>query len=75
MQEEMQVEDEISLSDIFHALWAKIWILVATLLIGVIAGGAFGFLRYYNVHYYGADVTYFVWGIKTETTTSGETRS
>ena len=23
MQEEMQVEDEISLSDIFHALWAK----------------------------------------------------
>ena len=25
MQEEMQVEDEISLSDIFHALWAKIW--------------------------------------------------
>ena len=75
MQEEMQVEDEISLSDIFHALWAKIWILVATLLIGVIAGGAFGFLRYYNVHYYGADVTYFVWGIKTETTTSGETTS
>lgn len=72
MQEEVQTEDEISLSDIFRALWAKVWILVAALILGIAIGGGFGFLRYYNVHYYGADVTYFVWGIKTETTTSGD---
>lgn len=60
MQEEIQTEDEISLSDILRALVAKIWVLLAVLIIGGIAGGAFGFLRYYNVHYYGTELTYFV---------------
>ena len=60
MQEEIQAEEELSLSEIFRALKAKIWVLLVTLIIGIAAGGGFGFLRYYNVHYYGADVTYFV---------------
>ena len=60
MQEEMQTEDEISLSDIFRALWSKIWIIIASLLAGVILGGVFGFVKYHDVHYYGADVQYFV---------------
>ena len=75
MQEEVQTEDEISLSDIFRALWAKVWILVAALILGIAIGGGFGSLRYYNVHYYGADVIYFVWGIKTETIDDGETQT
>lgn len=60
MQEEMQTEDEISLSDIFRALWSKIWIIIASLLAGVILGGVFGFVKYHDVHYYGADVEYYV---------------
>ena len=44
MQEEMQTEDEISLSDIFRALWSKIWIIIASLRAGVILGGVFGFV-------------------------------
>ncbi len=60
MQEEIESGEELSLSEIFRALKAKIWVLLVTLIIGIAAGGGFGFLRYYNVHYYGADVTYFV---------------
>lgn len=60
MQEEMQTEDEISLSDIFRALCSKIWIIIASLLAGVILGGVFGFVKYHDVHYYGADVEYYV---------------
>ena len=60
MQEEIESEEELSLSEIFRALKAKIWVLLVTLIIGIAAGGGFGFLRYCNVHYYGADVTYFV---------------
>ena len=56
MQEEMQTEDEISLSDIFRALWSKIWIIIASLLAGVILGAVFGFVKYHDVHYYRADV-------------------
>lgn len=62
MQEEVQTEDEISLSDIFRALWAKVWILVAALILGIAIGGGFGFLRYYNVHYYGAGRNLFCLG-------------
>ena len=60
MQEEIQAEEELSLSEIFRALKAKIWVLLVTLIIGIAAGGGFGFLRYYNVHYYGGELTYFI---------------
>lgn len=65
MQEEVQSEGEISLFDIFRALWAKAWVILASLLIGAIAGGAFGFVKNHNVHYYGANLTYFVTANKT----------
>lgn len=60
MQEEIRSEDEINLSDIFRALWTKLWVIVVALVIGAILGGTFGFVKYHDVHYYGANVTYFV---------------
>lgn len=66
MQEEVVSEGEISLSDIFRALWAKIWIILASLLAGVIAGGAIGFVKNHDVHYYGASVDYFITSNKTD---------
>lgn len=60
MQEEKQTENEISLSDIFRALLGKIWILIVTLVAGVIVGMSFGYVKYHSVHYYGTTVKYFV---------------
>lgn len=60
MQEEVVSEGEISLSDIFRALWAKIWIILASLLVGVIVGGTLGFVKNHDVHYYGASVDLFL---------------
>lgn len=71
MQEAIQSEDEISLSDIFRALWAKVWLLIAALVAGVALGGAFGFVRYHNIHYYGAEVQYFITA-QTDTSGSGQ---
>ena len=34
----MQTEDELSLSDIFRAIWSRIWAIVAALVIGAAAG-------------------------------------
>ena len=66
MQEEVVSEGEISLSDIFRALWAKIWIILASLLVGVIVGGTLGFVKNHDVHYYGASVDYFITSNKTD---------
>ena len=66
MQEEVVSEGEISLSDIFRALWAKIWLILASLLAGVIVGGTLGFVKNHDVHYYGASVDYFITSNKTD---------
>lgn len=60
MQEQLENEEEISLADIFHALWEKLWIILISLLVGAIAGASFGFVKYHNVHYYGAEVRYYI---------------
>ena len=60
MQEEMQTEDELSLSDIFRAIWSRIWAIVAALVIGAAAGMGIAFLKYHNVYYYGTTIDYFV---------------
>lgn len=75
MQEEIESEEELSLSEIFRALKAKIWVLLVTLIIGIAAGGGFGFLRYYNVHYYGADVTYLIFASDVKKEDSKESAS
>lgn len=60
MQSETQNDGEISLSDIFRAIWSKIWIVLVSLIAGIAIGGMFGYVKYHNVHYYGAQVNYFV---------------
>lgn len=60
MQEEMQKEAEISLSEIFAALLAKWKMIVLIVLAGVIIGGALGYLKSYDVVYYGTNMTFFV---------------
>ena len=60
MQEEMQKETEISLSEIFAALLAKWKMIVLIVLAGVILGGMLGYLKSYDVVYYGTDMTFFV---------------
>jgi len=56
----MQTEDELSLSDIFRAIWSRIWAIVAALVIGAAAGMGIAFLKYHNVYYYGTTIDYFV---------------
>lgn len=60
MQEETQGNDEISLSDLFRALFSKLWIIVVSLVAGVILGAGFGYIRYHDVHYYGVQMKYFI---------------
>ena len=60
MQEEMQTEDELSLSDIFRAIWSRIWAIVAALVIGAAAGMGIAFLKYHDVHYYGTTIDYYI---------------
>lgn len=60
MQQEMQKETEFSLSEIFSALLAKWKLIVLVVLAGVIFGGVLGYLKSYDVVYYGTDMTFFV---------------
>ena len=53
MEEQIGVKDEISLSELFKILSRKALILILALVIGLIAGGAFGVLQTWNVQYYG----------------------
>lgn len=60
MKEELQVEEELSLSDIFRTLLAKIKLLIIVLLVGVFVGGAAGALLTMNIHYYGTEIQFYV---------------
>lgn len=60
MEEHIGVKDEITLSELFKILWRKALVLILALVIGVIAGGAFGVLQTWNVHYYGTTVEFYV---------------
>lgn len=60
MEEEMKVEDEFSLADIFASLLAKLRILIVLFLTGCLIGGALGYLKSYDVVYYGTEMTFFV---------------
>jgi capsular polysaccharide biosynthesis protein len=60
MDNEIRTEDEISLADIFACLLAKIRLLIVLLLTGCLIGAVFGYLKSYNVVYYGTEMSFFV---------------
>ena len=60
MKEELHVEEELSLSDIFRTLLNKIKLLIIVLLAGVIVGGTVGGLVTMNTHYYGTEIQFYV---------------
>ncbi len=60
MDNEMRTEDEISLADIFSCLFSKLRLIIVLFLTGVILGGAFGYLKSYDVVYYGTEMSFFV---------------
>lgn len=74
MEEQIGVKDEITLSELFKILWRKALILTLAFVIGLIAGGVFGVLKTWNVHYYGTTVTFYVNPSRNEDTSS-ETES
>lgn len=64
MGEHIGVKDEISLSELFRILWRRVIILILAGVVGLIAGGAFGVLKTWNVQYYGTSVEFYVNPIK-----------
>ena len=64
MEEYLGVKDEITLSELFKILWRKALVLILALVIGLIAGGVFGVLQTWNVHYYGTSLEFYVNPIK-----------
>ena len=56
----VQVEEGISLMDIIRLLFSKIKILILVVLIGAMAGGAFAVWRTIDVNYYGTKVEFYV---------------
>lgn len=62
-----QQQKEIGITDIFKILLQKIRLLVVVLVIGALLGGLFGFFKYKNDKYYGAEVKYEI-SIRASTT-------
>ena len=65
MEENMSVENEISLSEIFALLWKKVKLILVLCLTGCFVGGVFGYAKSYDVVYYGTELTFFVTPKKT----------
>ena len=59
MEENFQQEG-ISLIDLIKVLFSRIKLLIFVLIVGCVAGGAFGFMRSNNIDYYGASVEFYV---------------
>ncbi|MBQ7368094.1 MAG: hypothetical protein IJW60_00100 [Clostridia bacterium] len=70
MEEQIGVRDEITLSELFKILCRKALVLILALVIGVIAGGVFGFITTWNVHYYGTTVKFYINPAKSEDASS-----
>lgn len=60
MEENVSVQDELSLSQMFKILLNRIKVLVVVLLAGLVAGAAFGFVKNVNKDYYGTTMAYYV---------------
>jgi capsular polysaccharide biosynthesis protein len=59
MEENFQQEG-ISLIDLIKVLLSRIKLLIFVLIVGCVAGGAFGFMRSNNIDYYGTSVEFYV---------------
>ncbi len=68
-QQNVQVEEGISIGDIFKLLLSKVKYLILALLIGVILGSAFAVWRTYDVKYYGTSMEFYVNPKKDSSTT------
>lgn len=68
MEEQIGVRDEITLSELFKILWRKALVLCLAFVIGLVAGGFFGIMQTWNVHYYGSTVEFYVNPSKIEDT-------
>lgn len=66
MEERIGVKDEITLSELFKILWRKVVLLILACVIGLCAGGVFGVLQTWNVHYYGTTVDFYINPSKSE---------
>ncbi len=73
-QQNVQVEEGISLVDIFKLLLRKVKILIIAVLIGGILGAAFAVFKTYNVNYYGAEISFYVNPKKDESSATGESQ-
>lgn len=60
MDENVQLQDELSLSEIFKILLRKVKTLVIVLLCGIIAGAGVAVLRTFNTKYYGTMVSFYI---------------
>lgn len=60
MEEFVEMQEEIRLSDVFKTLFRKIKLLILVFLAGIIAGGALGFAFDFNQYYYGGTVEFYV---------------
>lgn len=66
MEDKIGVRDEVTLSELFKLLWRKALVLILAFAIGLVAGGVFGVLQTWNVHYYGTTVDFYINPSKSE---------
>lgn len=69
MEENVRIQEELSLGEIFKILWGKIKLLLLVLLVGVVAGAGIGVLTTFNVKYYGTSMEFYVNPTKESTQT------
>ena len=72
MQEEFQIEKEISIIEILRALLSKIVYLVLALIIGAAAGGVYGYMTSKDVITYGTSLTFYINPTNNEDKVEGE---
>ncbi len=73
-QYNVQVEDGISLIDVFKLLLRKVKYLILAVLIGGVLGGAFGIFKTHNVDYYGTQIEFYVNPKKKDALVSGDSQ-
>ncbi len=59
-QQEVQLDEGISLTDIFRLLLGHIKTLILAVLIGCVLGSSFAVFKTYDVYHYGTSVTFYV---------------
>lgn len=60
MENNVYVQEELTLGEIFKILWRKVKLLLLVLLIGVVVGGGFGVLTSFSEKYYGTSMEFYV---------------